>query len=239
MRTHADWSFIARRNQELSQLAVAGDLETLQKQINTEDWNENGLADFDFYVEYCRTHWGMQYSEDKPPLNLIPRTGRVLDVGFGYGFLLASLANRRPVQELYGADSSVKAIELQHERTPDATLVVADSASLPWPDNYFETLVATEIVEHLSPAHGQRTYKEMGRVATPTATLILTTRINENLGRSLMKCPDCQAVHHPAGHIRSFSKTLLLAELQMGGWQATVLDEPAGGILVQCQQIVS
>ena len=239
MRTHADWSFIARRNQELSQLAVAGDFATLERAINIADWDEAGLADFDFYVEYCRTHWGMQYSESKQPLSLIPRTGRVLDVGFGYGFLLSSLANRRPRQELYGADSSVKAIELQHERTPDATLVIADSASLPWPDNYFQTLVATEIVEHLSPAHGQLTYKEMWRVATPTATLILTTRINENFGRSLMRCPDCEAVHHPAGHIRSFTKTLLLAELQLGGWQAEVLDEPVGGILVRCQKIAS
>lgn len=234
MLTHQDWETMSTKNQELSRLAERGDDEALAKAVAACDWPGTNLADFDYYTRWCRDHWGVDFKPDQPPLSLVPHTGRILDVGFGYGFLLTALARRTPPPALYGIDSCELAIELQQSRTPTATLRVADCAQIPWPDGFFQTLIATEVVEHLAPAHAQRAYREMGRVSAPDAQLLLTTRINENLGRSLMRCPHCRAVLHPAGHVRSFTKVLLLAELRIGGWHPRLVEESVGGILVQC-----
>ncbi len=209
----------------------------LQKEVLACDWSEALLADYTYYLRWCRDHWGTDFREDQPPLSLVPYAGRVLDVGFGYGFVLGALARRDSLQELCGVDVCELAVELQQERTPAVVLRVADSAQIPWPDESFQTIIVTEVVEHLSPAHGQRTYKEISRVSVPSASLILTTRINENLGRSLMRCPHCGAVTHPSGHLRSFTKVLLLAELRLGGWQPTLVEDSVGGILVQCVKL--
>ena len=232
--THQDWEAIALRNQELSALAVAGDMEGLAALIKTCDWQLEYTADYDYYATHCRNQWGTEFTEAMPPLSLIPWTGPMLDVGFGYGFLLEALARRTPAQPLYGMDTSELAVQMQQKRTPLATLRVGDCTHIPWPAAHFATIVATELIEHLSPAAGQRFYQEAHRVSAASAELFITTRINENLGRSLMRCPHCRAVLHPAGHVRSFSKPLLFAELELGGWAVTYHEESPGGILVQC-----
>jgi len=234
--THQDWEAIASRNQELSALAVAGDMKGLAALIRTCEWNLGAVADYDYYAAWCRNQWGTEFSEDRPPLSLIPRTGPVLDVGFGYGFLLEALAKRTPPQPLYGIDTSEFAVQAQQKRTPTATLRVGHCEHIPWPHGHFVSIVATELIEHLSPAACQRFYREAHRVGAPNAQLVITTRINENLGRSLLRCPVCQDVLHPAGHVRSYSKPLLFAELKLGGWAVTYHEESPGGILVQCMQ---
>jgi len=232
--THQDWGAIAQRNQELSDLAVAGDMVGLAALIKASDWQVEHTADYDYYAAWCRNQWGTEFQEDKPPLSLIPRKGPVLDVGFGYGFLLEALDRRNPDQPLYGIDTSEYAVQAQQKRTPAATLRVGHCAHIPWPKEHFVAIAATELVEHLSPAGGQRFYQEAHRVGAANAHLFISTRINENLGRSLMRCPHCRAVLHPAGHVRSFSKVLLFAELELGGWGVTYHEESPGGILVQC-----
>jgi len=238
MRTHEDWEFIARENQELSRLAEEGRVEALRERLESCDWDCSALADFDYYTAYCGGHFTPCSDQPLPLLKSIPLTGRVLDVGFGYGFLLSALAERNPDQPLAGLDTSPLAVERQQSRTPRAELRVANAEQVPWTGGWFRTIIATELLEHLSPAGGQRALKEMNRVGTPDVHLLLSTRLNENLGRSLLRCPGCQSVLHPSGHVRSFSKVLLLAELSLAGWQSQ--GEPVsseGGIALECVKL--
>jgi ubiquinone/menaquinone biosynthesis C-methylase UbiE len=109
------------------------------------------------------------------------RFRRVLEIGYGSGLLLPTLG--RICEELYGADV-VRERPALRERlarlgTRPRELVQADIQSLPFPERYFEGVVAFSILEHLRSDELGRAVREVARVLEPG-------------GRFLVGCP---AVH--------------------------------------------
>ena len=245
MLTHADWDFIAQENQRLSALAEAGSFGALELALAACDWQLSEMCDFNYYTEHCRDLWGPRPEDLAQVVAWVPMETAVLDVGFGYGHLLRALSTRHfeaaqareeptPQGILHGADSCQMAIDLLQKEIPEATLRLADVQNLPYPSEKFPIVVCMEVLEHLSPVHGQRGLKEIARVCQPNGRLLLSTRINENLSHSLLACPHCGLVQHPAGHVRSFSETLLRAELEIAGWWPSEILRSPGGIVARC-----
>jgi ubiquinone/menaquinone biosynthesis C-methylase UbiE len=103
---------------------------------------------------------------------------RFLDAGCGDGRYLAALAwfAERPAR-IVGTDISdrilVTARRAVAQTGVDAELVRANLEELPFPDETFDVVLCTQVLEHLlDPRAGLR---ELVRVAAPGATLIIST----------------------------------------------------------------
>jgi SAM-dependent methyltransferase len=78
---------------------------------------------------------------------------RVLDCGTGNG-IAVDLLNERGF-EAWGADLSALRKHQWRERVRRDRLVVADIASLPFPDGYFDAVIASGVLEHIGVAEAR------------------------------------------------------------------------------------
>jgi SAM-dependent methyltransferase len=104
---------------------------------------------------------------------LLPRSGRVLEVGCGTGGLLASASSRGI--DIEGVDVALRWLVVALRRLDDrglsVPLVAASAERLPYPDASFDALVADSVLEHLDdPASALR---EWSRVLRPGGKLVV------------------------------------------------------------------
>ncbi len=91
-----------------------------------------------------------------------PRT--ILDVGCGEGFVAAFLKRCLPEAEITGVDLSDAALAYARQHFGElATFQQADIYRLPFPDRSFDTVVCSEVLEHLDDP--DRAVGELKRVA--------------------------------------------------------------------------
>ena len=110
-------------------------------------------------------------------------TPRLLDIGCWPGYL--SLYFRRSGWE-------VTAIDLKPDRLPiiseaGINLIdhnLNDHPSLPFPENHFDTILFTEVFEHLNPASFDELFKGIEHCLKPGGRLILTTPNRRALNKS-------------------------------------------------------
>jgi len=95
---------------------------------------------------------------------------KLLDIGSGDGKLLAAIAEKFPNTDLHACDYTGAFMKFDR-----CTLTVAniDIDPLPFPDNSFDVVTITEVIEHLENYH--RVIREIHRILTPSGTLIITT----------------------------------------------------------------
>lgn len=104
-------------------------------------------------------------------------SGAVLDVGCAYGFLLARFDDGRP---LCGCDVSEWAIRQAEARLPRGRFqVIGASDPLPYEDGRFDSVLCTDVLEHLVPARQDAVLAEVARVLAPGGRFFMTT---PNLG---------------------------------------------------------
>ena len=87
----------------------------------------------------------------------------VLDAGCGEGFVLNMLLQHRPTMNVIGIDIDREAIQRGRKLFPDMPFQVADVLELPHPDDSFDLVVCTEVLEHL--ADPQTALHEICRVS--------------------------------------------------------------------------
>lgn len=94
---------------------------------------------------------------------------RVLDIGCSAGHLLDMLKGRG-MPEVYGVDVSNAAIALAKERGLTNVLAI-DGSTLPFPDAYFDVLIASDVLEHIEEPI--KALKEWSRVLKPGGRLLV------------------------------------------------------------------
>jgi ubiquinone/menaquinone biosynthesis C-methylase UbiE len=100
-----------------------------------------------------------------------PPRGRLLEVGFGLGHLLARL---EPPYETYGLDVNPWALEKAVEVAPRARLRQGSAQDLgAFTDGFFHVVVAKHVVEHLEQP--QAAIREFARVTAPGGLAIVST----------------------------------------------------------------
>jgi ubiquinone/menaquinone biosynthesis C-methylase UbiE len=100
-------------------------------------------------------------------LERIPLRAKVLDVGCGVGRLARLMRDQREV-DVTGLDFSSWALE--QLRKEGFKTVLSSLPDIPLPDNTFDMVIATEVIEHLD--HPDKTLLQMVRVVRPDGLIM-------------------------------------------------------------------
>lgn len=160
-----------------------------------------------------------------------PLCASLLDVGCGNGFITRQLKARRVV----GLDLSQAALaEFEGE------YVCGSADNLPFDDASFDTVVCTELLEHLPQHSFERATREMVRVAR--RQIVIGVPFRENLFGGMTRCAECGRKYHISLHLRSFHNPkeilhwfdgfALEADLRVG----TVSPRP--GLILQARKVL-
>ncbi|MFZ4664229.1 MAG: class I SAM-dependent methyltransferase, partial [Caldilineaceae bacterium] len=135
---------------------------------------------------------------------------RVLDIGIGNG-LFEKIALAAGL-DVYCLDPSSESIRLVRERYAlGIKAQVGYSQQMPFRDNYFDGVVLSEVIEHLSDEVIAQTLPEVRRVLRQDGCVLVTVPARENLANAIIFCPHCQQQFHRWGHLQSFTPERLTA----------------------------
>ena len=128
---------------------------------------------------------------------------RVLDVGVGSG-ALAMLASEKGM-EVWALDPSSRSIDkLRSSLGLGERAQVGYSQAIPFADEQFDTVIMTEVLEHLDDEVRKRTLEEVQRILRPGGRFIGTVPAREKLEQAEVVCPSCNHHFHRWGHQASF-----------------------------------
>jgi len=128
----------------------------------------------------------------------------VLDVGVGSGDF-EDFALKRNIN-VHSLDPSVNSIEMIRQRYHlGDKAVVAYAQEMPFKNDYFDKVVMSEVLEHLTDKILISSLKEVKRVLKPRGLLLGTVPAREVLKDNMVSCPHCDQAFHRWGHERSFT----------------------------------
>jgi len=129
---------------------------------------------------------------------------KILEIGFGDGYLLRRLARK---YKCFGADISYDGIEQIKDVLPNVTLSLIDlDGVLPYPDNFFDVFIASEVLEHMTDEQLMKCIDEIKRILKPHGYAIITFPAEENLDENMCFCPNCGVTFHKWGHKQSWNE---------------------------------
>ncbi|MDA3937156.1 MAG: class I SAM-dependent methyltransferase [Actinomycetota bacterium] len=128
---------------------------------------------------------------------------RLLEVGCGQGWLLASIAEVLPDTQLVGIDVREETIEFARSLVPSAQLIVANGERLPFADGEFDLVVCSEVLEHVDEP--RQVLAEIDRVGRGRAVLSVP---HEPLfwGANLLRGKYLSSFGNCPGHIHHWSR---------------------------------
>jgi SAM-dependent methyltransferase len=172
---------------------------------------------WDYYQTFGVSRFDLSYPRLLFLSELFSSGQRVLNIGVGSGYLEEKLLQRGV--DVHALDPSEKAISLLRER-----LALGDKAKtahgnhIPFTGDYFEGVVMTEVLEHLSEDVLQGTLDEVYRVLRPGGLFVGTVPNKEDLNSNHVFCPSCEAVFHLWGHCQRFDRERMNVLLNKKGF---------------------
>lgn len=141
---------------------------------------------------------------------------RIIDVGAANGALIRELRRRLPGQaEIIGIDLVPVGKDV----------LVGDLTALPYPDQSFDTVFCTDVIEHLDDQMLGECFAQLRRVLTVGGHAVFTTLNREDLSLSTVTCPKCRFEFHRWGHCRVFSPDTIRRLLESTGFEVVAVRE--------------
>jgi len=156
--------------------------------MKIEKWNKETIIRYHQQSE--RGYAGDIFASEIVRLSKKYVGNKVLDVGAGSGALINLIPNA------IGIDLAPK-----HPR-----IIKGDISNLPFGDELFDTIFATEVLEHLDNETLDKGLSEISRVLKKNGYFIITVPYKENLRQNIVVCPKCGARFHRVGHQQSFDE---------------------------------
>jgi SAM-dependent methyltransferase len=144
--------------------------------------------------------------------HLIPEgINNVLDVGCGNGYITNAFPDKLMV---VGTDTSIEALRYVNRHR-----LAGSITHLPFPNESFDLVQATDVIEHIPEDSYFPALQELQRVARKY--ILICVPFMENLPSGLTKCAACGNVYHVNHHYRSFG-VMELVNLFNIEWVPTV-----------------
>ncbi len=185
-------------------------------------WDEQKIADYwniwgnlkpksPWFGEKAGTWIRKEVEELRPHFS--GKSPKVLDIGCGSGVLLHKTFAPMGF-DCYGVDLSPERMERARRDYPEMTFAVGSMKSSPFPDDTFDLVVSTQMVEHLLDDDLEPSFAEMSRLVKPGGLVMITTRYDEDMSQGHNVCPDCHAVYRYSQHLQSFDIPRMTALLE-------------------------
>lgn len=142
---------------------------------------------------------------------------KILDIGVGDGIYEKSLSSKGISAEFYGVDISQQQLDRAKKVLKVAKKVDLDEAKLPFPDNFFDIVIVSEVLEHL--IFPEKALSEAARILKPGGYLVITypTSGSWQLRLALLFSGASPLLNYPKNreHIRFFNKKDILEMLPL------------------------
>lgn len=149
---------------------------------------------------------------------------RILDLGCGQGQLTAAIKVAFPQAEVSGLDCSLTAIREARTNVCDVDFVLADAYSPPYPQGYFDVVLALNIWEHVPDP--LRLLKAAARVLKPTGSIIISTPSRYRIGNAIRVLRGKPVVFQSAQHVTEYSVGQVKEQLRFGGFGLAEVRSP-------------
>lgn len=134
----------------------------------------------------------------------IQSSHKVLNIGVGSG-MFEKLALDKGI-DIYAMDPVTTSIEtLQQRLKMGDKAKVGYGEEIPFEDEMFDVVIASEVLEHLSDSSIAATLPEIRRILKPGGIFKGTVPARENLVDQMVVCPGCSKRFHRWGHEQSFT----------------------------------
>lgn len=185
-------------------------------------WSER---DKDFFEE--------RYSRVLALLPEIAKKEIGLEVGLHHGIMAFLVKRVFQVDRLYALEHPATCKQFTrryHNKLKKNKIILKpcdlQSEEFPWPDNFFDFVIFSEVMEHLIPATVPSVFRQMARVLKKDKWLLVTTpniaallkRINLLFGKNPNEL-DLRFHGETYGHIREYTMQELTAVLQQEGFK--------------------
>jgi len=142
-----------------------------------------GVNDADPLRLYFHTVFGYFYRRRvELCLNELSGGERVLEVGFGSGLSFLNLHDL--YQDIWGIDltaSTSEIAELFRKEGIETHLQNGSVQLMPYPDNYFDSVLLISILEHINPEEQIKAFREIWRVLKPGGQVVYGVPIERPL----------------------------------------------------------
>ena len=168
------------------------------------DWTEEKISKFWSFIS---KQTDTEYSGEVQSQRLIkmlkrrlPRSGNVLDIGFGTGELLTIL---------HKMGYSCHGIELSEDTSSrvgfhdDINVKYGSITNIPF-EEFFDVIFATDVLEHLLSEDLSAGLMRIRDHLADEGIFIATTPANERREDQFIMCPECGTVFHRYQHIHSW-----------------------------------
>lgn len=166
------------------------------------------MIDQDRLWDHFQTKETSKFDGSTPRLSFLvahtPANGKVLDIGIGAGQF--ERAARAAGRDVYAVDSSEGTIQrISKELGLGDKARVGAVQAIPFPDEFFDCAVMSEVLEHLDDTILEQGLREVRRVLKKGGVFLGTVPAREPLEESMVYCPNCDTTFHRWGHTRAFS----------------------------------